>query len=381
MIRLVMIYRLSRQPFTASGTRVRARPSRYSRTFALSHFRTFALLFGRAPPLRSGSGCARTRARYNCAQVRRAPSASGQRYCCCPAAPGSRPCGRASLTQPQRHPSDGPVRGPHPPGQCLSRHDRRSAPQFSPSPRGTSGEGAGGRGPRGRSAMPVAEPHTVPHANPSPEVGGGVGRRREERAKRRPGERARVAQRRAPPGQKPYRPPIHLPPAIDHRPLGTCDSALGTRHSALGTRHSALGTRHSALRTPHSALGTPHSALRTPHSALRTPHFRTPHFRTSALRTSALPHFRTSALPHFRTSALPHFRTFALSHFRTASAQHTRRANLASNGAAGRAASPLRAPGTVDSAGAPPAQRPGHAHHPSNPAADTRSYSWASGED
>ena len=30
---------------------------------------------GRAPPLRSGSGCARSRARYNCAQLRRAPCA------------------------------------------------------------------------------------------------------------------------------------------------------------------------------------------------------------------------------------------------------------------------------------------------------------------
>jgi hypothetical protein len=35
--------------------------------------------FGRAPPLRSGSGCARTRARYNCAQVRRAPGAQEPR--------------------------------------------------------------------------------------------------------------------------------------------------------------------------------------------------------------------------------------------------------------------------------------------------------------
>jgi hypothetical protein len=35
------------------------------------------------------------------------------------------------------------------------------AMQFSPSPRGTSGEGAGGRGPRGRSVMSFAEPRSV----------------------------------------------------------------------------------------------------------------------------------------------------------------------------------------------------------------------------
>jgi hypothetical protein len=57
--------------------------------------------FGRVPRKR-GPGCARRRARYNRAQRRRAPCAPGQRYCCCPAAPGSRPCGRASLTQRQR---------------------------------------------------------------------------------------------------------------------------------------------------------------------------------------------------------------------------------------------------------------------------------------
>jgi hypothetical protein len=33
--------------------------------------------FGRVPPLRSGPGCARRRARYNCAQRRRAPGAPG----------------------------------------------------------------------------------------------------------------------------------------------------------------------------------------------------------------------------------------------------------------------------------------------------------------
>jgi hypothetical protein len=36
---------------------------------------TAACMCGRAPPLRSGSGCARRRARYDCAQRRRAPGA------------------------------------------------------------------------------------------------------------------------------------------------------------------------------------------------------------------------------------------------------------------------------------------------------------------
>jgi hypothetical protein len=46
----------------------------------LSHFRALALSHcgsGRAPPLRSGSGCARRRQRYNCCQRRRAPCAEG----------------------------------------------------------------------------------------------------------------------------------------------------------------------------------------------------------------------------------------------------------------------------------------------------------------
>ncbi len=90
-------------------------------TFALSH-----CSFGRAPPLRSGSGCARRRQRYNCCQRRRAPCASGQRYCCCPAAPGSRPCGRASLTRT-------PLPGPSP--RKLPRGEGRTA-SGPPGPRG-----------------------------------------------------------------------------------------------------------------------------------------------------------------------------------------------------------------------------------------------------
>jgi len=151
---------------------------------------------GRAPPLRSGSGCARRRQRYNCCQRRRAPCARGQRYCCCPRAPGSRPCGRASLTQ--RRPVRRLPRGPHPPAPSPVHHlsapsiacpvRERGRPSLtgrelpacskvSPSPRGTSGEGAGGGAPR-RCTVPAPVPRDRPNDDgPIPASGAGpVGR-------------------------------------------------------------------------------------------------------------------------------------------------------------------------------------------------------------
>ena len=143
------------------------------------------------------------------AQRRRAPCASGQRYCCCPAAPGSRPCGRASLTQRQR-PVRQSARGPHPPApspvhglsapsSCLPRtgegekavHRIRCLPLSARNERGGPGEGHSARAGGRRPARP-------PFPNPSPEVGGGVARRREERAKRRAGERAPASAKRRP---------------------------------------------------------------------------------------------------------------------------------------------------------------------------------------
>jgi hypothetical protein len=80
-------------------------PFPHFRTSALPHSRTHALTHcssGRVPPLRSGPGCARRRQRYNCCQRRRAPGALQllMRFARhLPGALGSRPCGRASLTQ------------------------------------------------------------------------------------------------------------------------------------------------------------------------------------------------------------------------------------------------------------------------------------------
>ena len=163
-------------------------------------------VFGRAPPLRSGSGCARRRQRYNRCQRRRAPCASGQRYCCCPAAPGSRPCGRASLTQ--RRPSAGPARDPHPP--ALSPVRDLSAPSI---------------------AIPVRERGRTRHSCPS----------------HRTGTRPARAESIPRPGA-PHRPPLPRPPSTRrHSAPGTRHPAPGTRHPAPGTRHPALGTRHSAL--------------------------------------------------------------------------------------------------------------------------------------
>jgi hypothetical protein len=80
-------------------------------------------------------------------------------------------------------------------GEISARDTLSVAPRSSPPLREErAGRGPGG-GARGRSAMPVVEPRTVGHPNPSPEGGGGVDRRCEERAKRRSGERARPSLR------------------------------------------------------------------------------------------------------------------------------------------------------------------------------------------
>jgi hypothetical protein len=61
---------------------------------------------GRAPALRYGSGCARSRARYNCAQLRRAPSAGKHDTACAPPLRRLGPAGAHPSRK--RRPSTGP---------------------------------------------------------------------------------------------------------------------------------------------------------------------------------------------------------------------------------------------------------------------------------
>jgi hypothetical protein len=254
-------------------------------TVSYGDFNSLGRGFGRVPPLRSGPGCARRRARYDCAQRRRAPCAPGHRYSCCPAAPGSRPCGRASLT---RRPSPSPSPRKLPRGEGRTAPDRRA--RASPHPPAPSPVRD-----REHPRLPAQYGRGGEPRHPCPSRGNAT---RPARAESIP------------------RPGARIVPSLPRPPSTRRHSALGTRHSALGTRHSALGTRHSALGTRHSALGTRHS--RTRHS--RTRHSRTRHSRTR--------HSRTHALTHSRTFALSHFRTFALSHFPR---QHTRPPNHPSN--------------------------------------------------
>jgi hypothetical protein len=105
--------------------------------------------------------------------------------------------------QPEARFVDGLREGRAPPSPTLPHKLRgggrngtgsRRAIEFSPSPRGTSGEGAGGRGPRGRSVMSAAELRSV--GNPtSPGFFGGGGRGLRARWGRLP---ARRPFRRAP---------------------------------------------------------------------------------------------------------------------------------------------------------------------------------------
>jgi hypothetical protein len=200
MMRLVMIYRPSRQPFTASGTRVRERFEPL-----LSHFRTPALShcrFGRVPPLRSGPGCARTRARYNRCQRRRAPSA-GRHDTAVPS------CSGFSALR---------ARIPHATATSTSLRRASVCARGGPSPRKLR-----------------AEPSPTP--TPPPKLGEGSAAVARNERKGGRGRGPRVAQRRAPPGQKPYRPPIHP------------SAASRSRHRSA-TCHSALRTSHFALRPP-----------------------------------------------------------------------------------------------------------------------------------
>ena len=108
----------------------------------------------------------------------------------------------------------------------------------------------------GTACLPRRTPHIK---NPSPEVGGGVDRRCEERAKRRSGERA-ARRRRARAPLRPRHPPVPDP-------------------SAQADITSSLPRFQSPGRWLGPGAITPSPTISPP----------------------ALPHFRTSALPHFRT--------------------------------------------------------------------------------
>ena len=103
-----------------------------------------------------------------------------------------------------------------PPWLTTSRADGAPSPGLSPNCGGEVTRAETTCRASGRTAQ-----NGPPHTNPSPAVGGGVGRRREERAKRRPGERAPsetagLTPRPSPHGVLPYSATFVLPSALPH---------------------------------------------------------------------------------------------------------------------------------------------------------------------
>jgi hypothetical protein len=213
-------------------------------------------------------------------------------------------------------------------GQILRRRAARGPLTPGPSPANCAGEGSTHRMPW--HPFPSARPAL--RAHPSPEVGGGVGRPREERAKRRPGERApaartiadaiivfdrhattrvgpsrstRLAAKRAlrrraargplTPGPSPancagegstHRMPRHPCPSARGTPRAPLPRSWGRgRPQSRGTSEKAAGGEGPRGARLCRSFNPTHSAPLSPHS-----------------RTHALTHSRTHTLTYSRTS-------------------------------------------------------------------------------